>query len=337
MTHPILITGGAGYIGSHTALALKACGFQPIILDNLATGHRWAAEKFGPFEQGDVGDAAFVARVCAHYKPVALLHFAAFIEVAESVQNPDKYFDNNTRKASILFDTAIQNGVKHVVFSSTAAVYGAVTTNAPITENQTTQPINPYGASKLEAETYLRTLPATSVTLRYFNAAGAAPEQGLGETHWPETHLIPNLVLAATEPTKTLSVFGTDYPTPDGTAIRDYIHVLDLADAHVRALRHLLEGGATAICNLGTGTGSSILHILETAERILGRPVKRTFAPRRAGDPAILVADASRAHQILGWKPTRALENILRSAATWHAGATYRTFWTEKNERPISS
>jgi UDP-glucose-4-epimerase GalE len=323
----ILLTGGAGYIGSHAALALHKTGFQPVVLDNLVHGHKEAA-KYGPLIEGDMGDADLVARVCAEYKPAAAMHFAAFIEVAESVAQPEKYWENNFRKASRFFDAIAASGVKACVFSSTAAVYGTPTSDKPIKENHPLKPINPYGETKLAAENYLRTLESKglrSVALRYFNAAGAAPEEeGIGEAHDPETHLIPNIVLAGLGLKPEIKIFGTDYPTPDGTALRDYVHVLDLAAAHSAALQHLLGGGVTAICNLGTGTGSSVAEVVAAVEKALGRAVPQSRHPRRAGDPPRLVADATWAKEILCWKPERTLDDIVASALKWHQSEVYR-------------
>jgi UDP-glucose 4-epimerase len=331
----VLVSGGAGYIGSHVAHVLKGAGFAPVVIDNLVGGNAWAADKSGPFRKGDVGDADFVAAVCRAFSPIAALHFAAFIEVGESVLNPEKYFVNNRDKAKIFFNTIAECGVKHVVFSSTAAVYGEVTQPDPILENHATRPINPYGQSKLEAETYLRTIPGvTSATLRYFNVAGAAPEAGLGEAHFPESHLITRLILPLIDASAALrdalglakgfKIFGDDYPTRDGTAVRDYIHVMDLADAHVRALHYLLSGGANAIFNLGSGQGFSVREIVDAARKTLNRP---DFAPgvvgRRAGDPATLVADSTRAEHVLGWKKVRGVEAMIASAATWHRTPLY--------------
>jgi UDP-glucose-4-epimerase GalE len=338
MTQTILISGGAGYIGSHAAYALKQAGYKPVVVDNLSTGNAWAA-SFGAFEKGDVGDGEFVRKICQTYKPAAALHFAAFIEVGESVQNPTKYFDNNRDKAKRFFDTLQTCGIDKIVFSSTAAVYGDVSGTAPICETEITKPINPYGQSKLDAETYLRTLDGKgthSVTLRYFNVAGAAPaEAQIGETHVPETHLIPRLVLPLIDtPSEILqqlnlgsgfTIYGKDYPTPDGTAIRDYIHVLDLIDAHIRALDYLLKDGATDIFNLGSGKGFSVNEIVEATRKNLNRPdFNPGTAPRRVGDPPVLIASNEKAGRILGWKPARTLSDILSGAATWHRSQRYR-------------
>lgn len=322
----VLVTGGAGYIGSHTACALAKAGHTPIVFDSLVNGHAWAV-KFGPFVQGDIGDEQAVARVCQEHQPQALIHFAAFIEVGESVAQPEKYIENNFNKASRLFDVALANGVKQAVFSSTAAVYGAPIADAPIREDHPLKPINPYGESKLLAETYLRSLEAKgmrSVALRYFNAAGAASlGAGIGEAHAPETHLIPNILLAGLGLKDEVRLFGDDYATRDGTAVRDYIHVTDLAAAHIAALDYLSAGGATEICNLGTGTGSTVLEVLQAAERALGRPIPHSRYPRRAGDPPMLVADAARAHARLGWQPEKTLDDIVSSALQWHQSDAY--------------
>ena len=330
----IRVSGGAGYIGSHVALALKQAGFTPVVIDSLVKGNRWAGEKSGPFRQGDIGDAAFVAAVCDEFRPVAALHFAAFIEVGESVEKPALYFENNRDKAKIFFATIAAHGIGNIVFSSTAAVYGEPE-EVPIRETTAQKPINPYGQSKLEAELAMRAVAnVRSVALRYFNVAGAAPEAGLGETHYPESHLIPRLVLPLIDaPAAVLEalslnagfkLFGTDYPTRDGTAVRDYIHVLDLADAHVLALRYLLGGGATNIFNLGSGEGYSVQEIVTATRQVLGRPdFTPATGPRRAGDPATLIADSTKARQLLGWTPHRGIEEMIASAAAWHRTVTY--------------
>lgn len=331
----VLVSGGAGYIGSHAVYALKQAGFAPVALDSLVKGNAWATKHAVAFRQGDVGDAAFVRAVCDEFRPVAAMHFAAFIEVGESVEKPELYFHNNRDKAKLFFEVLAERAVRHVVFSSTAAVYGEAA-SGPISEEAPTLPINPYGQSKLEAEQALRSIPGlTTVALRYFNVAGAAPEAGLGETHFPETHVIPRLVLPLIRLPEPLlealrlrggfRLYGTDYPTPDGTAIRDYIHVCDLADAHVLALRYLLEGGSTNIFNLGSGSGYSVRQIVDAARKALDLA---DYAPgitdRRPGDPAILVADSTKAREVLGWTPRRGIEEMIRSAASWHATALYQ-------------
>jgi UDP-arabinose 4-epimerase len=323
----ILLTGGAGYIGSHTAFVLRQAGYIPVVLDNLSHGHEWAVQ-YGPLIRGDVGDAEVVRSVCTTYQPVALIHFAAFIEVAESVADPDKYIENNFQKAARLFDTALACGLTHVVFSSTAAVYGTPRDALPLREEHPLRPINPYGESKLAAEQYLRSLAPKgmrSVALRYFNAAGAAPvSERLGEAHNPESHLIPNILLAGLGQKTNIKVFGTDYPTPDGTAIRDYIHVLDLAAAHVAALRYLIAGGATDAYNLGTGRGASVHEVIETVESALGHAVAKIYSERRVGDPPRLVAEATRAKERLGWTPQATLDEIVASALVWHRSDRYQ-------------
>jgi UDP-glucose-4-epimerase GalE len=334
----ILVSGGAGYIGSHATYALKQAGYAPVVIDNLATGNAWAT-SFGDFEKGDIGDAAFVRAVCEKHKPIAAMHFAAFIEVGESVKNPAKYYENNRDRASVFFKTINACGIKKTVFSSTAAVYGEVTGNAPIAETQPTKPINPYGQSKLEAEAYLRMLDVDgmrSVTLRYFNVAGAAPAKAMiGEAHMPETHLIPRLVLPLIDAPAPLltalglqngfTVYGNDYPTQDGTAIRDYIHVMDLIDAHIRALSYLLNGRETNLFNLGSGKGFSVAEIVAATRQALNRPsFTPGLAPRREGDPAVLIASSEKAAKILGWKPSRSLTDIIGDAAAWHRSLRYR-------------
>jgi len=337
----VLVSGGAGYIGSHVVLALKSAGFTPVVIDSLVNGNLWASGHASAFRRGDIGDAAFVAAVCDEFRPSAALHFAAFIEVGESVRNPSKYFTNNVDKAKIFFDTLAGKGVSRIVFSSTAAVYGEAT-DRPLRETDPPRPANPYGQSKLRAELYLRTVPGvTSIALRYFNVAGAAPDAGLGEAHFPESHLIPRLLLPLIDAPREVcealglshgfKIYGTDYPTRDGTAIRDYIHVLDLADAHVRALRFLREGGETQIINLGSGSGYSVNEIVQAARRTLDRP---DFHPgvegRRAGDTGTLIADSTKAKRLLDWVPGRALEDIIASAAAWHRSPVYQNTITGK-------
>lgn len=334
----ILVSGGAGYIGSHASYALRQAGYLPVVMDNLVTGNPWAM-AFGESEIGDIGDGDFVRAVCKKYRPVAAMHFAAFIEVGESVKNPTKYFTNNFDKASRFFKTLAECDVKKIVFSSTAAVYGDVDGKAPITESFPAQPINPYGQSKLDAETYLRSLDGdgiNSITLRYFNVAGAAEaEANIGEAHAPETHLIPRLLLPLLGTPENLlrkldlhkgfTIYGNDYPTPDGTAIRDYIHVLDLVDAHLKALKALLNGGKTDIFNLGSGQGFSVLEIVNEVRNILNNQnLQPRVAPRRAGDPTTLIASNDKAASLLGWRPTRSLSHIIKDAAAWHQSPRYR-------------
>ncbi len=338
MSRRVLISGGAGYIGSHAAYVLRQAGFEPVIIDDLSTGNAWATSH-GVFEQGDIGDTDFVRSVCDTYAPIAAMHFAAFIEVGESVRNPAKYFTNNRDKATRFFKTLSACGVTKTVFSSTAAVYGESGAADLISEDTPTEPINPYGQSKLEAERALRALEADgmrSVTMRYFNVVGAAPVASkLGEAHVPESHLMPRLVLPLIDTPPPLlaalglsggfTIYGDDYPTPDGTAIRDYVHVIDLVEAHIRALDYLLNGGETNIFNLGSGTGYSVMQIIVAARQALNRPdFTPPVAPRRAGDPAILVASSEKAARILGWSPSRSLADIINDAAAWHRSGLYR-------------
>jgi len=331
----VLVSGGAGYIGSHVTHVLKQAGFTPVVVDNLVNGNLWATHVASAFRQGDIGDADFIRAVCKEVSPMAALHFAAFIEVGESVKNPQKYFTNNRDKAKVFFDTIAENGVKNIVFSSTAAVYGEVTEPTPIRESRPTRPFNPYGQSKLDAENYLRTIGnVKSVALRYFNVAGAEPSAHLGEAHFPESHLIPRIVLPLIDAPKDVldafglaagfKIFGTDHSTRDGTAVRDYIHVMDLADAHVRALRYLLGGGATDIFNLGSGSGFSVKEIVDAARKTLDRPdFSPGTEPRREGDPATLIADNTKAKAVLGWSPEYGVDRMIGSAAAWHRSQIY--------------
>jgi UDP-glucose-4-epimerase GalE len=308
------VVGGAGYIGSHAARALRRARYNVIIYDNLSTGFRRLAEGFELIE-GDIGDQGKLHRVLSRVD--AIMHFAAHAYVGESVTNPRKYFRNNVADALTLLNSAVDAGVRHVVFSSTCAVYG-IPERIPITEQTPREPVNPYGASKLffenALEAYDRAYGLRSARLRYFNAAGADDSGELGELHDPETHLIPLALLASTADGPELQIFGDDYPTPDGTCLRDYIHVNDLADAHVRALQHLEKGGESLALNLGTGRGNSVLEVIHAAEKATGQPVRRNIGPRRPGDPPILVADASKAKEVLEWTAQRDLTNIVSTA-----------------------
>ena len=322
----ILVAGGAGYIGAQTCKALAQAGYLPVTLDNLSTGHAGAV-KWGPFEPGDLRDKDRVREIVARHDIKAAMHFAAFSLVGESVSNPLKYYDNNVVAAVAFAGGLIEAGVEAFVFSSTAAVYG-VPDASPILETAPTRPINPYGASKLAFESALRWFgdahPFRWAALRYFNAAGADPDGETGESHEPETHLIPNLVKAVLGTGPALTVFGQDYPTPDGTPIRDYIHVVDLAEAHVLAIRALIEGGDSAIMNVGTGEGVTVMQMIAAAERVLGAPVPYSVGPRRAGDPPSLVADSRLLQKRLGWKARRSdLDSIIADAALWQRQRTW--------------
>ena len=331
----VLVSGGAGYIGSHVTYLLKQRGFTPIVIDSLVTGNKWATRYASSFHQADVADASAVKALCEAFNPVAALHFAAFIEVGESVLNPQKYFSNNRDKARVFFEVLSEQNVDKIIFSSTAAVYGEPMGGTPLIEDCPGLPINPYGRSKLDAELQLRSIPGiNSVILRYFNVAGSAAKSGLGEAHYPETHLIPRLVLSLLDVPediqrglgigKAFKVYGQDHKTRDGSAVRDYLHVLDLAEAHVLALEYLLDGGASQILNLGTGRGYSVWEIVRAAAEVLGRPeFEPVLGERRPGDPATLVASGKRASETLGWSPKRDISEMIQSAAAWHQSAFY--------------
>ena len=318
----VLVTGGAGYIGSHTAKALARAGHETVVLDNLSTGHREAV-KWGPFIEGDLGDKELLGKVFKDHRIEAVLHFAASLLVGESMTNPQKYFWNNVVNTLVLLDTMKARGVKYIVFSSSAATYGNPE-KVPITEDHPKNPVNPYGESKLCMERAIQWYGVAYglrwTALRYFNAAGADLEGELGELHDPETHLIPLVVQAALGQRPSVDIYGTDYPTPDGTAIRDFIHVVDLADAHVRALEYLVAGGESAALNLGTGQGHSVREVVAGVGKLCNGRVPAHDAPRRSGDPAVLVADPSKARQLLGWRPQHSdLDAIIQSAWKWHS------------------
>jgi UDP-arabinose 4-epimerase len=317
----ILVTGGAGYIGSHTCKALAAAGFTPVTFDNLRSGHRRAV-KWGPLEEGDLADGARLAAVIAKYAPRGVIHFAASSAVGESVADPGAYYRNNVAGSLTLLEAMRDHGVDALVFSSTAAVYGAPQQDL-MPESHPLLPINPYGASKLMIERMIEDFAAAHglrfARLRYFNAAGADLEGEIGEAHEPETHAIPLALLTALGRRPHFDVFGVDYPTPDGSAVRDYIHVADLAAAHVLALRRLLDGGASMTLNLGTGEGHSVLALVAAVERVTGKTLSVRRTARRAGDPSRLVADASAAMSELGWRPAMPeLETIVATAWNWH-------------------
>lgn len=320
MKQTILVVGGAGYIGSHACKALSRAGYHPVVYDNLVYGHADAV-RWGRFEQGDILDQSRLSEVLRAYRPLAVMHFAAFAYVGESVTDPSIYYRNNVTGTLTLLDAMRASGCNRLVFSSTCATYG-LPEKLPITEDTPQNPINPYGQTKLIIERaladYERAYGLQWVALRYFNAAGCDPDGELGERHTPETHAIPLAIAAALGRTGPFTVLGRDYPTPDGTAIRDYVHVSDLADAHVRALSHLLGGGASMALNLGTGIGTSVLDMLAAVRKATGRDVPHLFAPRRVGDPPILYASPERAGKILGWRAHfTSIDAIVQTAANW--------------------
>ncbi|MEF9978413.1 MAG: UDP-glucose 4-epimerase GalE [Thermomonas sp.] len=317
MTDTILVTGGAGYIGSQMVKALRQAGFRPVVLDDLSSGHR-SALRGAELHVGDVGDAAFVDRVLAEVEPAAVMHFAGFIQVGESVSEPGKYFRNNVTATQVLLDAMRAHGIARFIFSSTAAIFGEPQ-YVPIDEAHPKAPINPYGRSKWFVEQMLEDYDHAhglkSVCLRYFNAAGADPDGEIGERHDPETHLVPLILQVASGRRASIGVFGDDYPTPDGTCVRDYVHVADLCEAHLLALRQLLAGGDSARYNLGNGQGFSVREVLDAARQITGHPIPVTVQPRRAGDPPSLVADSGAARAALGWVPRYpALDTIVAHA-----------------------
>lgn len=317
----VLVVGGAGYVGSHVCLALSEAGFRPVVYDNLTNGHA-AFVQWGPLEQGDIRDGARLDAVIAAHRPVAVLHFAALIEVGESVKEPGRFYENNVAGTISLIEAARRGGIGAMVFSSTCATYGDPV-RLPMDETHPQAPLNPYGRSKLMVEQaladYSTYVGFRSVCLRYFNAAGADEQGRIGERHHPETHAIPLALQTALGQRDGFKLFGDDYDTRDGTAVRDYIHVMDLADAHVRALKYLLEGGETTVFNLGTGTGTTVRELIDTIRRTTNRPFPVEVAARRQGDAPVLVADNARAREVLGWRPTRTLDDIVRTAWRWHA------------------
>lgn len=321
MENVVLVTGGAGYIGSQTCKALAKAGYAPVSLDNMVYGHDWAV-RWGDLIRGDILDAQALDEVFSRYSPLAVIHFAAFAYVGESVIDPQKYYRNNVAGSLAILEAMRLHGCRRIVFSSTCATYGEPQ-EIPIPESHRQQPVNPYGWSKLMIEQMLkdfdRAYGIRHVALRYFNAAGADPDGEVGEDHEPESHLIPLAILAALGLARHLSVFGRDYSTPDGTAIRDYIHVADLARAHVDALQFLLAEDRSDAFNLGTGSGHTVRQVVEMVERVSGAKVPRADAPRRDGDPPALVAVADKARSVLGWRPELPdLESIVKTAWDWH-------------------
>lgn len=322
----VLVTGGAGYIGSHACKALRNAGFLPITYDNLSTGWRDAV-KFGPFEQGDLRDRARLDDVFARHKPVAVMHFAALSQVGESMSDPGKYWSNNVTGSLCLIEAAVSAGCMNFVFSSTCATYGDQD-NVVLDEESAQRPINAYGASKRAIEDILRDFGVAYglkyVIFRYFNVAGADPDAEVGEFHQPETHLIPVILDAIDGKRTALTIHGTDYPTPDGTCIRDYVHVCDLVDAHVLGLSWLQQGHASRVFNLGTGTGFSVRDVIDQSRSVTNRDVPFVEGPRRAGDCTKLVSGSSRATEELGWLPSRStLRTMITDAWRWHQSGHY--------------
>ena len=319
----LLVLGGAGYIGSHTAVELLDRGHEVVIADNLITGYKQAVPKEAAFYQGDIRDYEFLNNLFKKEKIDAVIHFAAFSLVGESVTNPLKYYENNLYGTKVLLQAMIDNNVDKIVFSSTAATYGEPE-NIPILESDRTCPTNPYGETKLAMEKMMKwtanAYQLRYVSLRYFNACGAHKSGKLGEAHNPESHLIPLVLQVPNGKRESVSIYGTDYDTPDGTCIRDYIHVTDLAEAHILAVEYLMKGGESNVFNLGNGVGYSVREVIETARKVTGHPIPAVEIPRRAGDPARLVASGEKAKTVLGWEPKiTSLEDIIRSAWVWHS------------------
>jgi UDP-glucose 4-epimerase len=317
----VLVTGGAGYVGSHCCLALSDAGHEVVVFDNLSNGHR-AFVRWGPLVEGDIRDAAALQNVFKRYRPEIVIHCAALIEVGESVRDPARFYDNNVRGALNVLDAMADSDTKAFVFSSTCATYGAPQ-RMPLTEDHPQHPLNPYGRTKLMIEQASRDYAASYgikyAHLRYFNAAGAAFERGVGERHDPETHAIPLALLTALGKRERFDVYGDDYDTRDGTCVRDYVHVRDLADAHVRAAEQIASGAESLAINLGTGDGVTVLELLAAIERVTGKRLPSSVVERRPGDAAALVADNSYARTRLGWAPSRSLDDIVSSAWAWHS------------------
>lgn len=321
----ILVIGGAGYIGSHMVRMLAKQGYNPVVFDNLSKGHREAVANY-PFELGDLGDKARLTEVFKKYGIEAVMHFAAFAEVGESVKEPSKYYHNNVAKVLDLLDALVENDIKYFVFSSTAATFGEPV-RPKIDESHPQNPINPYGNTKLMVEKILADFDTAyglkATALRYFNASGADDSGEIGESHNPETHLIPIVLQTAAGKRASIKMFGTDYPTPDGTCVRDYVHVNDLARAHILALEKIFKDNVSERFNLGSGNGFSVAEIVKEAKRITGIDFTVEKAPRRDGDPAVLVADSAKAERILGWKPQYNLTRIIETAWNWEQHRKY--------------
>lgn len=317
----VLVTGGAGYIGSHACKALSQAGYTPVVFDNLMYGHEWAV-RWGPFEKGDVADKERLKEVFVKYSPIGVMHFAAYAYVGESMQDPGKYYRNNVVGTLSLLEVMRDHDIDKIIFSSTCATYG-VPNKVPIREEAEQRPINPYGASKLMVERMLADFDIAhgirSIVLRYFNAAGADPGGEIGESHDPETHLIPLVLDVAQKQGEHVTIFGNDYDTKDGTCVRDYIHVTDLADAHVLALESLRAGKGSDAFNIGNGAGYSVNEVIETARKVTGTKVPFVVGERRLGDPACLIADSEKIKKTLGWEPKLgSLEEIIGTAWEWH-------------------
>lgn len=317
----VLVAGGAGYIGSHACKALRQAGHMPVVYDDMRRGNRWSV-RWGPLVEAPLEDAARLRTALSQYRIDVVMHFAAYAYVEESTRAPSLYFRNNVATTLNVLDAMRDTGVRNLVLSSTCAVYGQPE-RLPITEATPTAPMNAYGESKRMMESVARWYAEAHglrfVSLRYFNAAGADPDGEIGEAHDPEPHLLPNVIEAALDPGRTINVMGTDYPTRDGTAVRDYVHVADLADAHLAAMNYLWNGGAPAVLNLGSGRGTSVAEVVQAVAQAAGRLPRVAFGPRRAGDPAELVADPSLARETLGWRTIRSdIEEIARDAVRWH-------------------
>ena len=316
----ILVTGGAGFIGSHTCLALHEAGFTPVTYDNLSRGHGSFCQ-WGPLVKADIRETSRLVRTIKEYNIQSVIHFAAYAYVGESVEQPNMYYDNNVMGTLSLLKACEQTQIQHLIFSSSCATYGSPE-KLPITEETEQNPLNPYGQSKKICEQMIadfqKISPLKAICLRYFNAAGSDPGMRIGESHNPETHLLPNVILAALGVNERIEIFGDDYPTPDGTCVRDYLHVTDLATAHVRALELLLDQKTLPFAlNLGTGRGHSVKEIIQATSRILGKTISTKVSARRSGDPAILVASAEKAEKYLQFKPKYQLDNCLQHAAAW--------------------
>ena len=321
-----MVVGGAGYFGSHMVRMLVESGYQVLVLDNLQAGYRDAVWDGAEFVYGDMADKVLLTRIFTRHEIDCVMHFASDIQVGESVSEPIKYYKNNVLNTSILLEQMVRYKVSNFVFSSTAALFGDPQ-YTPIDEEHPKQPVSPYGHSKLMVEQMLadfdRAYGLRSVSLRYFNAAGAHPDGSLGERHKPETHLIPLVLQAASGRRENITVFGNDYPTPDGTCVRDYIHIQDLCTAHLKAISYLQDGKSTAAFNLGNGNGFSVKEVIDTARRVTGMDIPVIEAQRRDGDPAVLIADSTRAKKVLGWKPVYTeLETIVRHAWAWEQQAS---------------